>query len=118
MQARCGNSYRQCEITLSTTPSAGALINRLLDRNESYLTMLKVADPRAALTGGLRFPIPLAGICSSGIGFALNSLRQGIANQRAHPLARLLRALSVAIPVVAYICRYSFEINRNASRDL
>jgi hypothetical protein len=32
-------------------------------------------------------------------------------------LARLTRALSVAIPVFAYICRYSFEINTNARRE-
>ena len=43
--------------------------------------------------------------------------RQGRAIQRAHALALLLRALSVAMPVLAYICRYSFEIRMNASRD-
>jgi hypothetical protein len=47
----------------------------------------------------------LGGIFSSGMGLALNNLWHGIASQRAHPLALLLRALSVAIPVVAYICR-------------
>ena len=31
---------------------------------------------------------------------------------------RLTRALSVAMPVFAYICRYSFEIITNAMRDL
>ena len=30
---------------------------------------------------------------------------------------RSTRALSVAIPVFAYICRYSFEIRTNATRD-
>ena len=28
-----------------------------------------------------------------------------------------MRALSVAMPVLAYICRYSFEISMNAMRD-
>jgi hypothetical protein len=36
---------------------------------------------------------------------------------RAHRLARFTRALSVAMPVFAYICRYSFEIRTNASRE-
>jgi len=36
---------------------------------------------------------------------------------RAHRLARFTRALSVAMPVFAYICRYSFEINTKASRE-
>lgn len=36
---------------------------------------------------------------------------------RAQRLARFTRALSVAMPVFAYICRYSFEINTNARRD-
>jgi hypothetical protein len=43
------------------------------------------------------------GICRSGMGRPENSLRQGTASQRAHALARLCRALSVAIPVLAYI---------------
>lgn len=33
-------------------------------------------------------------------------------------VARLLRALSVAIPVFAYICRYNFEMKISASRAL
>ena len=36
---------------------------------------------------------------------------------RAQRAERFTRALSVAIPVFAYICRYSFEISTNASRD-
>jgi hypothetical protein len=51
------------------------------------------------------------------MGRVLKSLRHGIASQRASRLARLRRALSVAIPVVAYICRYSFEMNRKARRE-
>jgi len=43
------------------------------------------------------------GICSSGMGRAWKSLRQGIASQRAQARALFRRALSVAIPVLAYI---------------
>ena len=35
---------------------------------------------------------------------------------RAHRFARFTRALSVAMPVFAYIWRYSFEIRTNARR--
>ena len=56
------------------------------------------------------------GMGNSGIGFAENSRRHGFAIQRAQLAERPTRALSVAIPVLAYICRYSFEINRNATR--
>ena len=44
-------------------------------------------------------------IASDGIGRATNSRRQGRAIRRAHRFARLTRALSVAMPVLAYICR-------------
>ena len=37
--------------------------------------------------------------------------------RRAHRLARLTRALSVAMPVFAYICLYSFEISTKATRE-
>jgi hypothetical protein len=56
------------------------------------------------------------GIRRSGIGFAWNNRRDDRASQRANSVARLFRALSVEIPVFAYICRYSFEMNRNAKR--
>ena len=46
----------------------------------------------------------------------MNSRRHGLAISRAHRLARLTRALSVAMPVFAYICRYSVEIKTNARR--
>jgi hypothetical protein len=46
----------------------------------------------------------------------VNRCRHGLAIRRAHRFARLTRALSVAIPVFAYICRYSFEINTKVSR--
>ena len=47
----------------------------------------------------------------------MKSRRQGFAIQRAQCAERPTRALSVAMPVLAYICRYSFEISTNASRD-
>ena|SRR5581483_1504103 len=40
-----------------------------------------------------------------GIGRAANNMRQGFAIQRAQRTERLTRALSIAIPVFAYICR-------------
>ena len=47
---------------------------------------------------------------------AINSRRQGRASHRAHLFALLLRALSVAMPVLAYICRYSLEMKMKARR--
>jgi hypothetical protein len=44
-------------------------------------------------------------IRSSGIGCPAKSRRHGIAISRAHRAERLTRALSVAIPVFAYIWR-------------
>src|ERR1700733_1323904 len=44
-----------------------------------------------------------AGICSSGIGLASNNFRQGTASQRAKRVAFCRRALSVEMPVFAYI---------------
>ena len=52
------------------------------------------------------------------MGRATNNIRHGFANQRAQRTERVTRALSIAIPVFAYICRYSFEISRKAKRDL
>lgn len=45
------------------------------------------------------------GAFNPGIGTPWKSLRQGFASQRAQRLALFRRALSVAIPVLAYICR-------------
>jgi len=55
--------------------------------------------------------------CSSGIGFAAKSLWHGLPIIRAHLTATDWRALSVAIPVLAYIWQYSFDISRKASRE-
>ncbi len=57
-----------------------------------------------------------AGTSSSGIGFASNNFRHGTASQRATRVAFCRRALSVEMPVFAYIWRYNLEMNRNASR--
>ena len=48
-------------------------------------------------------PAAQAGIPRSGMGDPVNSLRQGFAIHRAHRVYRSTRALSVAIPVFAYI---------------
>jgi len=45
------------------------------------------------------------GTCRSGIGRPAKSERHGTAMARAHRAERFTRALSVAIPVFAYICR-------------
>jgi hypothetical protein len=45
------------------------------------------------------------GTCRSGIGFAMNSRRQGFARSLAIRSDFACRALSVAMPVLAYICR-------------
>lgn len=41
-----------------------------------------------------------------------------MASHFANLVARVLRALSVAMPVFAYICLYSFEMKTRMSRDL
>ena len=46
----------------------------------------------------------------------MNRRRAALASTRARLADLATRALSVAMPVFAYICRYSFEINRNARR--
>src|SRR5258708_1122058 len=56
------------------------------------------------------------GASSSGIGFASNNFRQGTGNQGAGRVGLWRRALSVEMPVFAYIWRYNLEMNKNASR--
>src|ERR1022692_2286846 len=70
-----------------------------------YVIDVNSADPRKT------------GTSSSGIGLPSNSFRHGTASQRATCVALCLRALSVEMPVVAYIWRYNLEINKNASRS-
>ena len=50
------------------------------------------------------------------MGRPANSHRQGIAINRAHCADRFTRALSVAMPVLAYIWRYSFDSITKARR--
>ena len=56
------------------------------------------------------------GSASSGIGAATKRRLATRASQRARRTERDTRALSVAIPVFAYICRYNFESNTKATR--
>src|SRR5437867_3632951 len=58
------------------------------------------------------------GTSRSGMGGAANRRTNGLAIHRAQCAERLMRALSVAIPVFAYIWRYSFETSTNATRAL
>src|SRR5579859_4761208 len=59
-----------------------------------------------------------AGTRRSGMGGPVNRRRHGFAIQRAQRAERATRALSVAMPVSAYIRRYSFEIRTKARRAL
>jgi hypothetical protein len=58
----------------------------------------------------------LRGTSKSGIGFAWNNRRVTLAMRLAQALARCRLALSVAMPVLAYIWRYNFEMKINARR--
>ena len=60
--------------------------------------------------------LPGMGTSRCGIGAPAKSRRHGRASKRAMRADRVCRAESVAIPVLAYICRYSFEMSTNASR--
>ena len=57
-----------------------------------------------------------SGTARLGIGLPINKRLQARPSHRAHRAERWTRALSAAIPVFAYICRYIFEINTNATR--
>ena len=56
------------------------------------------------------------GTCNSGIGAAENRRLSGMASHRAQAAERETRALSVAMPVLPYIWRYSFDTSMNARR--
>src|SRR5690349_22227846 len=71
---------------------------------------------RALHARGLVGTIAPPGICNSGMGRARKSPRQARPSQRAHRAERCTRALSVAMPVFAYICRYIFDTRTNAMR--
>ena len=59
-----------------------------------------------------------SGTWRCGIGVVRNRRRVASPSQRAHHVDRATRALSVAIPVLAYICRYSRDTSTKASRAL
>ena len=64
-----------------------------------------ISPPSNAAWPNAGIPISHFGPASSGIGFAWNSLLHCFAVHRAHRFDFLRRALSVEIPVPAYICR-------------
>lgn len=72
---------------------------------------IAAANRQLGLPAPARQPAPrtqnlfYAGTCKSGIGGAENRRRQGAAMIRAQRAERLTRALSVAMPVLAYIWR-------------
>src|SRR5690606_9449627 len=68
------------------------------------------ADGVAAIAPGC------PGTGRSGIGLATNRRRASLASRRARCCERATRALSVAMPVFAYIWRYSFEMSTKAAR--
>jgi len=57
------------------------------------------------------------GPASSGIGVAWNSFLHCFAVQRAHDFDFFRRALSVEMPVPAYICLYNLDRNMKAILD-
>jgi len=97
------------------------VISCCLHRSETDHSELMILNSELTIPPKV-FGVGMVALCcgtrSSGIGCALNNRWHGFANKRAMVVARLLRALSVAIPVFAYICRYSFEIKIRASRAL
>src|SRR5205809_3621494 len=56
------------------------------------------------------------GSARSGIGDVTNRRRAAFASHRARRADCATRALSVAMPVFAYICRYNFEIDLTAGK--
>ena len=81
--------------------------------NSYNITSLAISDEPLSEQTGYASEATLE---SAGNGRATNKRWHGLAIRRAQRFARLTRALSVAIPVFAYICRYSFEINMKANR--
>src|SRR5690606_6738566 len=92
-----------------------AMIRSRFRLTNSYNITSPLRDESHQNRFGHAFEIVLA---SPGSGRATNRRRHGLAISRAQRFARLTRALSVAMPVLAYICRYSFEISTKASRAL
>src|SRR5436853_7721490 len=88
-----------------------AEVNRTVPTsNKSVLQRMRCAMQRPCLIA------VYAGIARSGMGRPTNSRRVGFAIHRAHWADRPTRALSVAMPVLAYIWRYNFDTSTKASR--
>ena len=98
-----GAPSNACDIEIERRASPALGGNRTRDR-KVYLSTLNCPGlcAEVAPCGGLVFR---GGTCSVGIAVPWNRRRQGTANHRAQAVARLRRALSTAMPVLAYICR-------------
>jgi hypothetical protein len=91
------------------------IMSRFWSINSYNITSLAISDQ--LLSEQTRYASEAALVSvGDGNGRATNKRRHGFAIRRAQRFARLTRALSVAIPVFAYICRYSFEISTKANR--
>lgn len=75
-----------------------------LDRNGARSSRGRVAKSDDGGPRRYRVSGSLAGFERSGAGSATNRRRHGLASHRAHRADRVARALSVAMPVFAYIC--------------
>src|SRR5262245_25216014 len=76
-------------------------------------------EPQETVASGMRLVVTAGarrGSRSSGIGSDAKRCRANRASHRAQDADRWTRALSVAIPVFAYIWRYIFETITNARR--
>jgi len=62
-------------------------------------------------------PVDQTGMASSGIGLEMKNLRVCRESQRAPEFAFRRRALSVLMPVPAYILRYNFDRKQKANRE-
>src|SRR5436305_13676821 len=86
----------------------------IIKRQIGSLSSLETAQSlQEVFCSAAAVPLHFPGISSCGIGEAANRRWQGLASQRAHRADRETRALSVATPVSAYICRKILEIKRN-----
>lgn len=87
-----------------TAPPMEPIATEMMDvRN--VLDAELIGDSRSEGLDEAAVRLPATGMARSGIGLALNSFWQGFASKRDQRFALFLRALSVAIPVLAYICR-------------
>jgi hypothetical protein len=106
--------------TRKTANNPGGVLAERRDFPTSRKNGEKRGTPRQALGSGVRkVKVPTLSqkarqgwgtrscfmLQASGRGRAENNMRQGFAIQRAHRTERVKRALSIAIPVLAYIWR-------------